>query len=106
MVDIRFLHLGDFEENVECQENSDCSDKNVNNCQDGFCLCGDYEACNGTSDTCQDSSTGDIYDTNCGCGENLSCNENDICTYGKCKPIKEDIDSPVTTTTQKGNFIK
>ena len=109
LVNIRLLHLGDFEENVVCQKNSDCSDKNVNNCQDGFCLCGDYEACNGTSDTCQESSTGDIYDANCGCGENPGCNVNNICKDGMCKHIKKDGDDDdflIATTTQKSIFVQ
>ena len=67
-----------------CGDNNGPCDKiNVNNCQYGICMCGDYDACEITSDTCLNSSDG-VYEASCGCGRGEACEEDEICSNGEC----------------------
>ena len=77
--------LGSFEEDFQCQKDSDCNDANVNNCQHGYCMCGDHAPCSVTSDTCINATDGGtIYDATCKCGQNLVCSMFEICENGIC----------------------
>ena len=46
-------------------------------------MCGDYDACEITSDTCFKSPYG-IYEATCGCGQGEACEEDEICSNGTC----------------------
>ena len=97
--------LGDFMEDIECHNNSDCVDKTVNNCQNGFCLCGDHDPCHETADTCVNTKGGEIYDAICKCGQNIACSIDEICEKGKCNATKTNhIDSSTEDTTEEGKL--
>ena len=91
-------NLGSFEEDVECHKNSDCKDKNVNNCQNGFCMCGDHHPCSSRTDTCiSGANGGGIHDATCKCGEIDECLWDEICQDGKCLAIETEETSTMSS---------
>ena len=97
----------EFKTKKECQKDDECKAKDVNNCQDGHCFCGDhFGGCIETADTCHQVSN-DKYEAVCGCGEKKTpCKEHKFCKQGKCISITSN--SSATTVqpkiTPKGKF--
>ena len=95
---------GSFEEDFECKVHLDCKDKNVNNCQHGYCMCGDHGPCSRTTDTCVNATNGGtIYDATCTCGQNRACSMYENCQEGNCYQTEQETS---TSTSSIGDSIE